>query len=203
MTLTELIIASVLVGIVTLGLIAAEQAIRMSRQSSNRDAQISAQMQAAMIKLSKDASFTVGDSLDSGIYQSSLGNNRAICFRQAQGDANTYTDDSWSCWTIDTTSGLLLSCLPAPQIPVDDCTGNASEIEWVTLTNKTFYSVFDDATPNPAIILPAAPWYITNSGISYIQIDLTSRFNPAVNEHPIENPEYALTTRISPPGLSR
>ncbi len=209
MTLTELIIASVLVGIVTLGLIAAEQAIRMSRQSSNRDAQISAQMQAAMIRLTKDASLTVGDSVNSGIYQYSSGTTeRAICFRQAGGDANTYTDDFWYCWTIKISSGngLLLSCGgPLLTNPINDCTADATVIQWVTLTfggtYTTFYSVFDDAA-TPAVIAPTGA-IITNSRISYIQLDLQSRFNPAVAAHPIENPEYTLTSRISPPGLSR
>ncbi len=202
MTLTELIIASVLVGIVTLGLIAAEQAVRMSRQSSHRDAQVSAQLQSAMIKLNRDASSTVGDSTDTGIYQYSSGNDRSICFRQAAGDANIYTDDVWNCWWA--TSGLLASCGPLAN-PLTTCSGQASLFNWVTLkfegTYTTFYSVIDDDTQ--AVITPLAPWYILNKKISYIQLDLRSRFNPAADVNPIENPDYALDARISPTGLSR
>lgn len=203
MTLTELIIASVLVGIVTLGLIAAEQAIRMSRQSSHRDAQISAQLQSAMLRLNHEASATVGDATDSGIYQYSSGNNRTICFRQAAGDANVYTDDVWNCWWADVSTGALASCGPLAN-PLTTCAGQAGLINWVTLkfegTYTTFYSVIDDAQ---AVITPANPWYIRNKKISYIQLDLRSRFNPAANAHPIENPSYILNARISPTGLSR
>jgi Tfp pilus assembly protein PilV len=204
MTLAELIIASILVGIVTLGLIAAEQAVRMSRQSSHRDAQISAQLQSAMIKLNRDASSTVGDATDTGIYQYSSGNDRTICFRQAAGDANIYTDDVWNCWWTNTSSRILASCGPLAN-PLTTCAGQASLFNWVTLTldattYTTFYSVIDNTQ---AVITPLAPWYILNKKISYIQLDLRSRFNPAANVNPIENPDYALNARISPTGLSR
>ena len=205
MTLTELIVASVLVGIVTLGLIAAEQAIRMSRQSSHRDAQISAQLQAAMIKLNQDASSTVGDVTDTGIYQYSLGDDLGICFRQAAGDANTYMDDIFNCWSVNKSSGLLTSCsdamLPAP---FTSCIGKPDQFDWVTLipfdiTYPTFYSVVNtsDTTIAPTNFI------IKNQKISYIQLDLRSRYNRSVADHPIENPTYILNARISPTGLSR
>lgn len=204
MTLAELIIASVLVGIVTLGLIAAEQAVRMSRQSSHRDAQVSAQLQSAMIKLNRDASLTVGDTTDTGIYQYSAGNDLSICFRQAAGDANVYTDDFWNCWSVHTSSGLLTSCsIPIVSDPFSTCIGKPDQFDWVRLkfegTYVTFYSVINTSG---ATIVPANT-IITNQRISYIQLDLRSRFNPAANGHPIENPDYALNARISPSGLSR
>lgn len=204
MTLTELIVASVLVGIVTLGLVAAEQAVRMSRQSSNRDAQISAQMQAAMIRISNDSNLTVGDATNTGIYQYAFGNDLTICFRQANGDPNIYTDDQWTCWWADSPSGALASCRNLVA-PVTTCVGQATRVNWVTLiplgtgTYPTFYSVFDGTE---SVIIPAGA-NIMNTTISYIQIDLRSRPNPGIAEHPIENPDYRLTSRISPVGLSR
>ncbi len=206
MTLIELIVASILVGIVTLGLIAAEQAIRMSRQSSNRDSQISAQLQAAMTALSKDINSTVGDASDTGIYQYAVGNNLSVCFRYAQGDPNIYSDDRWSCWTAntDTDSGLLSACRNLA-LPTSDCRLSLAptKIDWATLTfdgtYTTFFSVLDDSA---AVIAPASA-IITGRKISYIDIQLKSRFNPAVASHPIENPEYTLTSRFSPVGLSR
>lgn len=202
MTLTELIVASVLVGIVTLGLVAAEQAVRMSRQSSNRDAQISAQMQAAMMRISKDSNSTVGDFSNTGIYQYAVVNDITICFRHANGDANSYTDDLWNCWWANRSSRALASCENLVN-PVTTCAGQASLLTWTTLTfegtYQTFYSVFD---VTDGIVAPAGA-NITNTKISYIQIDLRSRPNPTLPEHPIENPNYRLTSRISPAGLSR
>lgn len=205
MTLTELIIASVLVGVVTLGLIAAEQTVRMSRQSSHRDAQVSAQLQSAMIKLTRDASLTVGDAIDTGIYQYSSGNDRTICFRQAAGDANSYSDDVWNCWWADVSSaaGTLTSCGNLVN-PLTTCAGQPSQFDWVRLkfegSYTTFYSVSDETQ---TVITPANPWYILSTKISYINLDLRSRFNPDISAHPIENPDYILTGRISPSGLSR
>lgn len=202
MTLTELIVASVLVGIVTLGLIAAEQAVRMSRQSANRDSQVSSQLHAAMIRLTKDASLTTGDSSDSGIYQYSGINGNAICFRQADNDVNSYTDDTWNCWA--TQNSILSSCGPLLS-PVTDCTGQSSSIQWITLTFDAgytiFFSVFDNSS-TPAIIPPAGAT-ITNTNISYIQLDLKSRGNLTNSAHPVSNPEHTLTSRVNPAGLSR
>lgn len=202
MTLTELIVASILVGIVTLGLIAAEQAVRMSRQSANRDSQVSSQLHAAMIRLTKDASLTAGDSSDSGIYQHSGINDKAICFRQAGNDVNSYADDTWNCWT--TQNSVLSSCGPLLS-PVNDCTGQSSIIRWITLTYDTgytiFFSVFDNS-PTPAIIPPTSA-IITNTRISYIQFDLKSRGDLTSSAHVVSNPEHTLTSRINPAGLSR
>ena len=111
-TLIELLIASVLVGIVTLGLIAAEEAVRVSRQSSHRDSQVSAQLQAAMLKLTNDASLTVGDAVDTGIFVDTLDLGRgkdllSPCKRRS----NTYSDDIWHCWVHHLSSPAIATAL--------------------------------------------------------------------------------------------
>lgn len=207
MTLTELIVASVLVGIVTLGLVAAEQAVRMSRQSSNRDAQISAQLQAAMTRLTQQANATVGDTSDTGIYQYSSGEDLSICFRSANGDANSYADDRWNCWNTNTSTGLLTNCEGiAGLLPPTSCAA-AGPIQWGTLTfNATTYTTFFTVVDDTGATIPPVAGVgeiIRDRKIAYIQLELTSRADPSRPEHPINNPQYTLTSRISPVGLSR
>ncbi len=189
MTLAELIIASVLVGIITLGLVAAEQAVRMSRQSSSRDSKVSAQMEAAMLLLTKDASLTVGDATNTGIYPYDSGTDTTICFRQSADDVNSYADDDWICWWADKINGFLFRS----QL-LDDHVNT-----WVAPTSSailpikfegtytTFYNVVTDV----------------NGKISHIQLTLKYRYDISKPAHPIENPDYELTANISPAGLSQ
>ena len=90
MTLTELIIASILVGIVTMGLIAAEQTVRMSRQSSARDNQVTTNMQAMMLAMTKDVNLMSGDYASPGYHTTCDGTNAtlSVCLRHAAGDVN-------------------------------------------------------------------------------------------------------------------
>ncbi|MCB9771987.1 MAG: type II secretion system protein [Candidatus Omnitrophica bacterium] len=205
MTLTELIIATVLVGIVTLGLVAAEQAVRMSRQSSMRDSQISGQMQATMLVLNRSASLTVGDSANTGIYQYLSSNDMTTCFRQGAGDVNVYTDDVWTCWWVDISSGgnpVLTSCENLNS-PVTTCNGQASLREWVTLVFEGSYTQFCSVVDTGGFTITPPNAIITGTKVAYIQLTLQSRHNKDKAAHPIENPDYTLTANISPSGLSR
>lgn len=202
MTLTELIIATVLVGIVTLGLVAAEQAVRMSRQSSMRDSQISGQMQATMLVLNRSASLTVGDSADTGIYQYLSGTDMTTCFRQGTGDVNVYTDDVWSCWWVNRATGLLSSCENLNNT-VTSCAGQASLRSWVTLTFDASYTRFYSVVDTSDTVIAPGNAIVTGTKVAYIQLTLKSLYNTSKAEHPIENPEYTLTANVSPAGLSR
>lgn len=193
----ELIIASILVGIVTMGLIAAEQAVRMSRQSSFRDNQVSAQLQAAMTMMTRDANLTVGDATNTGIYQYSDATRRTICFRQGAGNSNIYTDDVWACWSVDMADGNLtsrhgLNAFDTLTVRV------ASTIDWVRLTDLNFFSLIDTGN---LVIAPSNA--IAVGKVQQLEIHLQSSFNTTIPAHPIENPEYILETYISPAGLSR
>lgn len=194
MTLTELLIACALVGIVTLGLIAAEQAIRTSRQSSSRDNQLSAQLQATMLRLTRSASLTSGDAVDTGIVEY-ITQDRTVCFREAAGDPNTYADDKWNCWWYNSLNQDLTSCEGLDNPSPSACPGPATQKTWIKITNPNpnFYTLVS--------IPPATP--IPPAKLDYIQIDLISLFDPLSTKHDISNPEYRLTSNVNPPGLSR
>ena len=188
MTLTELLIASALVGIVTLGLVAAEQAVRTSRVSSSSDSQLSAKLQATMIQLSRDASQTVGDANDTGIWQFSSANDNTVCFRQAAGDPNSYSDDPWFCWWADKLTGNLWSCgnLLDQHTSCQGLPANQKHL-WGTLSDTNFYSLVNNS----------------QGQIDHIQLNLVSRYDTTKAVHPITNPDYTLSAEINPPGLSR
>jgi len=202
MTLMELLITSVLVGIVTVGLIAAEQVVRMSRQSSARDNLVSTQMQAMMLALTTDISKTTGDYASTGIY---LEDNpiptvylKSACFRYPYGDVNTYSDDRWSCWTFDMDSGILLSCSNL-NAPVSDCTASPGVQDWSSIKyTKLAISVID----NTGNYIPSTG-LVTNSSVAYIRVRIITRYDTNKDADPISNPDYKLESNISPVGLSR
>lgn len=200
MTLTELLVASVLVGIVTLGLISAEYTIRTSRLSSVRDSQISAQLQAAMIRLSRDANLTVGDPANSGIREFPAGSDRTVCFREALagGIDSTYSNSVWNCWWREELAAgrsNLTSCsYTSPTAPQSNCAGAgvANVKFWVRLSNDP------PADPEFYTIVPNA-----SGQFDHIELDLISRFDLSAPAHAISNPEYHLSSQINPQSQSR
>lgn len=203
MTLMELLITSVLVGIVTIGLIAAEQVVRMSRQSSARDNQVTTQLQAAMTLLTADANLTVGDANDTGIYQYKNGIKRQmICFRYSSGDVNTYADDLLNCWSSNDTTKELWSCRGLVST-VQDCTLSANKLYWGKLSNSEFFGVYDSSGTLFADSNFSRPGGGLVGSVGYIEINLQSRYSLTQAAHPINNPDYNLRTQISPVGLSR
>lgn len=192
-TLTELLVATVMIGIVMIAVISVDLAVRHSQQSSSKDALLTAQVQAAMTKISRDAGLTVGYETDPGIQQFSGGSN-TICFRHDVADAQGkyspefFLDDTWTCWEAETTTGSLWNCWNLDSPPPGCSSVAASQKKkWLTVTDTNFFEVV--MTPE--------------NQIDRINIQLTSRANPAQARNPLTNPEYSLASSISPPGLSR
>ncbi len=206
MTLTELIVASVLVGIVTMGLIAAEQNVRMSRQSSSRDNFVTTQIQAMMLTITRDINMLSGDYANSGIYLETGAGNYLIkaCFRHADGDINSYIDDKWNCWTFDRGgTDNIYSCenMTDPSFPAS-CTNVSGYITWskprFDKLEITPY-ISPDSAPIPVVMNSE----VQNRRITSILVRLSSRYDMSKPADPITNPDYFLESLLSPVGLSR
>ncbi len=217
MTLTELLVTSVLVGIVTLGLIAAEQAVRLSRNASLRDSQVSIQIQAIALSLSRDISLTVGDFSDAGIYlqYDVLGLLAFSCFRHAAGNVNSYSDDLWYCWQYDRRANVpflqgatrfIYSCGDLVTIPATNSCLSLPADQYHTWDIKfTDLGITVMDTANVAIDPTGfnPPGYIRNQSINSIRLHLSTLYDISQPESPIENPRYTIDTWINPPGLSK
>lgn len=178
MTLTELIVASVLMGIMMVGLVSVDLAVRNSRTAAVSDTSLAIQTQAAMLRITNDAMKAVGNSSDPGV--SSTPN--FLCFRQdTDNNPNTFSGDTWVCYDKDG-DDLDRCAPPAPQHCLDTTNGYLN-----ILLNKTV-----DFTYN---------FYIDGGTKKlYIDISMTNRFDPASAAHPVTNPDYTLSTHVSPPG---
>jgi type II secretory pathway pseudopilin PulG len=178
MTLTELIIASVLMGIMMVGLVSVDLAVRNSRATATADTAVAIQTQAAMLRITNDAMKAVGNSSNPGV-SSAAG---FLCFRHdTDNDPNTFSGDTWVCYDKDEND--IDRCTPS--VP-EHCTLSSTGYESVLLgkTSDFTYNFFLDSTTKKL----------------YVDISMTNRFDTTVAAHPITNPDYTISTHVSPPG---
>jgi prepilin-type N-terminal cleavage/methylation domain-containing protein len=175
-TLTELLIASVLIGIIMLGIVSVDYATRQSHQKTTATGQLAMSTGGMLLDIMKNSSLAVGDAAtanNSGIYVSPGGNT--ACFRQdlLQTPSN-YTDDSWICYT--ESANNLLKCTRTAS---GDCAAGSSRILGRVITGGFQPQVVNDGRD------------------LYFQVSLTSRTNPLISAGP-DNPEYTLRSNRSP-----
>ena len=183
LTLVELLVATAIIGIVLIGVVSVDYAIRQSEQTASHSTLVSMRTSMAMSRITKDAALAAGDLSNPGIYtyESALPLRRTLCVRQDVNDPNIYTDDTWICSTQGTDTDLYRCTETAPA--VDPCQAS-----------------------NPAreLLLPKIVLLDFNDPLAdhYIEVTLTYRYDNSVPENPITNPEEILTTRIIPSGQS-
>ena len=182
MTLTEILVATMLVAIVMLGALSVDYAVRNARKSASQDSSLSIRSQATMLQISRDANMAVGDSSNLGIVTTP----NYLCIRtELGGDINSYSDDQWVCYWQSSknihrcTKDVATGGVPGICMTGDTVVGTAC----LTAGCFTHNFVTDQAT-----------------GQLYLDISLTNRVVPNSNAHPINNPEYTASTRIYPSG---
>lgn len=175
MTLMELIVASALMGIMMIGLVSVDLAVRNSRESSSADALVAMQTQAAMLRINNDAVKAVGNAPSPGVSTTS----GALCVRQdTDNDPNTFIGDTWVCYWRDSVTYNIHRCTAAsPQV----CAGSDPQIGQAINFAYTF--TLDSASKE-----------------IFIDFSITNRFKPTLAAHPVTNPDYTISTHVSPPG---
>lgn len=197
MTLTELLMASVLVGIVMLGVASFSVSLNQFQNSTDKSTLIAMKTKAAMARINRDALLAVGDATDPGVYSWTNGSNRnSICFRHDL--ANTpadYSDDTWTCY-FHGNSFNVTRCVDPAAGPPPACTNNGQCCGGAT-EQSPLLQLADNASEYAAIVDADG-----DGRMDYIGITFTTRATWNQPAHPITNPEYTLTTQISPPGHS-
>jgi len=197
MTLIELLIATSLLAIVMIGAVAVEYAIRSSRSDVRRKANINSQVTTALYSLTNDAIQAIGSIADPGIiYNEGAGDVfQTLCFRTTY-DIDDPSNNRWTCYSMDVNSvnadHILYRC--------DDLTD--------PLTPGTEGCNFPDDLPRKALLTSVSDdfFYVINDSdgnLDYIEFRLETRHDPASAEHVIKNPNTVVTSRVSPPGMTR
>lgn len=200
LTLAELLVASAMIGIVMIGVASFSIAINNLQRSTNKTVIISLKAKTAMARITKDASQAIGDESDRGVIGFTHISGRAsICFRHdTDNDPSTYTGDTWACYFQPSGANKPLDyCGIFPfasgDIPPEnngDC--NAGSVRKTILeldnTAAVFFQIVEDASTGQFL---------------YVEFTLSTIYDPLLPAHSITNPQYVVTTQISPIGHSR
>jgi type II secretory pathway pseudopilin PulG len=184
LSLTELLVASILIGIIMLGVMSFNIGVKKMQETTNKTTLLAMRTAAAMTHITKNASLAIGHLDSLGIDDS--GGNNWISFRLDKNDPITtpddFTDDTWVVYIRD--ANTLITCeqtAAVGSVPVGNCGGNPTLTVLSQDIFATTFSVVNDLV----------------SGI-YVDIELDTRFDTTLDSAPITNPDYKLTTRINP-----
>ena len=185
MTLTELIVASVIIGIVMVGIVSIDFALRRSHLGTSRNSLLSMQTSHMLLEISKDAQLATGDQTNPGIdIQPPLGPPPyTLCIRRENPAAPPltpadYSDDQWVCYSHDTVTNRLYKCID-PNNPVV-CTGGPGDTDLGTIS-----AFVPTLLTNP----------LTND--FSLDIDIISIYNPNVAVNVIDNPANNMHGRFN------
>ena len=194
LTLTELLITTVIVGVMMLGIVGAQMALQQSERGATRQALVSMRLSAMMTDISKNASLAIGNSFQPGI----VINRTGFCFRQDRGaplgTPADFTDDKWVCYTrIGTNLYKCESNLSSR------CEGEGEDQILGAVTTRTFTEF---ATP-PTTTLPRLVIDETVSNQKmFFEFTLETRYDPSKPYDYLNNPQLQMTTRVVPEGYS-
>ena len=196
-TLTELLVASILIGIVMIGVASFSVSIQQLQNSTNRSTILAMKTTAAMNRLTRDAYLAVGDETNRGIVNKLIPPRESVCFRHDTNDPSSYADDTWTCYFFESAlDKRRLSLCPVPTAEADvppnntgkcDGTGQRSLLLTLNPAQGNFHQIIEDS----------------DGRLESIEITLSAIYDPTLAPHPITNPTYTATTQVSPPGHSR
>jgi len=101
LTLTELIVVSLLIGIVMIGIVSFSASMKQMQVSTNRETILAMQTTAAMTHITTNAALAIGFSGDPGIFTNNSATREWISFRQDRNQTpDDYMDDTWTIYFI-------------------------------------------------------------------------------------------------------
>ncbi len=217
LSLTELLVATVLIGIIMLGIVSFSFTIKQVQDSTRKSVILSSKLATAMGYLRKDAYNAIGyfsglntpnDDWTSGVMYP-LASSNSICFsRDRYKTPNNYDDDAWRCYhahvsSVSPKDYILWRCpeqarVPNPTSAQGQCAdGIPNMLTPLHGAEALAYIHGPESLPFYTIHRQA------NGKLQYIDFKLKSRASNRDTAHPITNPEYELNTRVNPPQSAR
>jgi len=163
LTLVELIVASMLIAIVLLGVVAFNLSLTQIQDDSFNQSTLSIQASTAMNYLEDDISMAIGNNSNPGVTTRTGSITPGLCLRQPDATPLTMVDNLWICYFLDnltaTADHNLKRCVPSPinNIPdrISECDTNDPITNLVKLQDGNFFTVGDDipfTPPGPGLI---------------------------------------------------
>ncbi len=200
LTLTELIIASVLVSMVIAGVVNTDFAIRRIDKNTNQDSQLSLATTNMAELIRYDVRRTHGY-IDNALNSAKTGinvdiPNHTVCFRYdiqvaGQYTPKNYADDNWSCYT-----------QPAGNTAVYQCLFNGGA-GTCTAADTFVGRLVSDEFSNATILALPSPQVVANraTGVFYFDMTLVNRADPSAGAHVLagsltkgilDNPQFSV-----------
>jgi len=185
MTLVELLIASILIGIVMIGVLSFNMSIKRIQESTDRDTLLSMRAEATITRMGRDARTAIGDPVNRGIIITPEGAVTNVAFRQDRDNTPTdYSDDTWVIYY-----------------------QNGSSLYTCEQTVPTANQSSGPCTPSNATLVTSqlqsgSVTFETSAG-PYVHMRLTFRYIPTAALHAITNPEHTVESTLSPLAHSR
>lgn len=196
MTLTELVIAAILIGFLLIGIVSIDYAIRNAKITASKEGLLVLSLQAAMVDITHAAMSISGEPpTDIGIVKVGAPNTNlnGVCFRHDTDlTPGSYDNDEWTCYTHGHSLDLYKCTGLKKPLTHQHCVTKRSKATYfgqiLELENSDFYDLVYDA----------------DNRLEYIEFTFTSVTDRAEPRNdPIRNPEHTIKTRVSPPSLSR
>jgi len=212
LTLIELMISSILIGIVMIGVISFSYSIKTQQDSAKHLTLLKTQATTAVSIMKNDAAEAIGDAINPGIWcfagggaattgspcSRSAGNDLFLCFRKIDGNVpptlTDYSDDSWSCYF--------------PDMSDTDGDGNSDDTIWkcpVNYSGTSAPSGYSNCTSTATALLLetnnddfAQIIYDASNAIVHVQITLETLSDRSQPYHPIKNPGHDVTAYLTP-----
>ncbi len=186
-TLVELLIASILVGVVTLGAAGVLIGMRQIQGSSRLANFLVIHSSAVMAHIQRNVMQATGYQTDAGIVLSPLSSPPYYSFRQdvnaslvANNTPGTYTDDTWLVY-VQSASTTFSHCRQSAA--TGSAPGGACLAALTELSNKISAITFT--------------WTASSSDF-YVDVQLDTIYTPGSASDPMTNPTYSLSTKITP-----
>ncbi len=190
-TLLELILSSILVGVVILGVVSIDFAIRRNQQTTSRSSILAMQTSAVMLRITKEASLAIGYESNPGIAVNADPSIK-LCIRKEDNTPSTpgdYTDDTWFCFQYNAAAYNMIGC-----------TVNEADAKGSLNPCNSASAVIDNSVQDTMSgkMANASFNWVASATDFYIGVSLTARHNPAAPRNPITNPQFILNTRVRP-----
>jgi len=214
LSLIELLAASILIGIVMVGVVSFSFSVKSQQDSTKKAANIVTDVTSAINYMKADAKKAIGDAIAPGIWchadSGSPANNDQcnrsgsdefyLCFRIPDNNITptitNYSDDTWSCYYQDMNDNNTIwkctdpiSTAGAPDfVPSNytNCSGDIDNIQLIKTINEDFAKI------------------IYRSGsILYVEVTIDGISDTTQALHPIKNPGHSVTAYLNPKSHSK
>ena len=199
LTLTELIVSAVLMGIVSIGAVAIDLSLRNMRQATSRNAIVAMRTSAVMADITRYASQATGHATNMGIRDMS-NNHRTLCIRWEDPATQTpadYSDDKAVCYSLEDDSRNIYRCEFNPWSAWTECDTIEDPNADLVIGTTTGYNYLDPAQ-RPHHPEDGFKFLLPTKATPYLEVTLINRYRPEAAADPVDNPEYRMTSRIIP-----